>query len=72
MPCIRWLGRGLVSEPDPAAHAAARELLAPAFHTMAVRGLMPLFARIGQELAALLMASAGRPVGARMGSVRAA
>ncbi|KAI8472238.1 MAG: cytochrome P450 [Monoraphidium minutum] len=64
-----WLGHGLVSDPDAAHHAAVRGVLAPAFKAAAVRGFAPLFAEVGEELAAALQAEAaaagGRAIDAR-------
>uniref|UniRef100_A0A383VRC8 Cytochrome P450 n=1 Tax=Tetradesmus obliquus TaxID=3088 RepID=A0A383VRC8_TETOB len=58
----RWLGEGLVSELDPARHAAARDVLAPAFRAQSVKDLVPLFADVGQQLAAALLSQAGSTI----------
>eukprot|EP00883_Tetradesmus_obliquus_P006402 jgi/Sobl393_1/16889/SZX74110.1 len=58
----RWLGEGLITELDASRHAAARDVLAPAFRAQSVKDLVPLFADVAQTLAALLLRQAGSTI----------
>jgi cytochrome P450 len=60
---LRWLGEGLVSELDASRHAAARDVLAPAFRAQSVKDLVPLFADVAQQLASQLLRQAGDTIG---------
>jgi cytochrome P450 len=54
-----WLGHTLFNEDDLARHAELREALAPAFSPAGVRAQVPLFERVGDELAAAMAALGG-------------